>query len=89
MPRSPRKRLGEGIFRDATGLSAVVAVRELQREKRFPLGTALEELRAWRKRTRVDLEAIAPRATRGTLAAVRLSLASWAVAVQAAQEGRR
>lgn len=44
-------------------------MRELQREKRFPLGTPLEELRAWRKRTRADLEAIAPRATRGTLAA--------------------
>lgn len=69
MPRSPRTRLSEGIFRDATGLSAVVAVRDLQREKRFPFGTALEELRGWRKRTRVELEAIAPRATRGTLAA--------------------
>jgi integrase len=69
MPRSPRKRLGEGIYRDATGLSAVVGVRDRQREKRFPFGTPLEELRAWRKRTRVDLEAIAPRATRGTLAA--------------------
>lgn len=68
MARSARRRLAEGIFRDATGLAAVVGVRELQREKRFPLGTALEELRRWRTQTRLELQAIAPRAQRGTLA---------------------
>lgn len=68
MPRLRRRRLAEGIYRDAIGLSAVVGVRNVQRERRFPVGTPLDELRRWRNQTRLDLQAIAPHAQRGTLA---------------------
>lgn len=54
--RGPRQRLEEGISKDAIGLSAVVAVGDRQREKRYPLGTDLRILREWRRKTRAALE---------------------------------
>lgn len=67
MPRSRRIRVSTGIYRDESGLAAVVKVRDIQREQRYPAGTPLEELRRWREATRIELRRLAPAATRGTL----------------------
>lgn len=50
-----RIRIAEGCYRDQYGLSVVVKVGRVQREQRYPPDTTLEELKAWRVRTRADL----------------------------------
>lgn len=69
MPRSPRKRLGRGIYRDKGGIAGVVTVHGLRREHRYPLGTALDDIRKWQEQTRAALLKKRPAAARGTLAA--------------------
>jgi integrase len=73
MPHSPRIRIGKGLYRDEQGLASVVVVgsgeRRRQKERRWPIGTPLEELRGWRVSERTDLMRLAPRSVRGTLAA--------------------
>lgn len=54
-PPRRRKRVAEGIYEDQWGLAATVKVGPRQREQRFPNGTSLEFLAAWRERTRDDL----------------------------------
>lgn len=72
MPRpGKRTRIAEGIYRDAYGLAAVVKVGNVQREKRWPLGTDLKPLKAWRETERVRLRAV-------TLVNVRGSFSSEA-----------
>lgn len=68
-----RVRVGEGIYQDKYGLSAKIKVGDRPIEKRFPFGTALETIEAWRLRTRAELleaplEGDPPRARRGSLA---------------------
>lgn len=51
-----RTRLAEGIYQDRYGLSATVKVGGVQKERRFPVGTALELLKSWRIQTRAELD---------------------------------
>jgi integrase len=65
-----RISLGDGLYQDATGLSAIVAVgggaKRRTREKRYPLGTDLKTIRDWQKVTRGALVKLNPE--RGTFA---------------------
>lgn len=77
--RPKRTRLETGIYADRCGISAIVTVRGVPREKRFPAETPREDLRRWRHRARVeldeDLQGVGLTAPRQTLAAdVRLYL---------------
>jgi integrase len=70
MGRGKRTRISSGVYKDASGLSATVSVaRGLQREKRFPLGTALGIIKRWRQVTAERLRANRPHIVAGTLAA--------------------
>lgn len=82
MPRQgKRRKVAKGIYRDGSGLAAVCCGKE----KRFPPGTPLKELRAWQDRLRVKRRGSGTgRAARGTLnaaidtwAALEQHLASW------------
>ena len=42
-----RRRIARGVYRDRWGVSATVKVDGTQREKRFPIGTALQKIRDW------------------------------------------
>lgn len=68
-----RTRIAEGVYTDQYGLSAVVKCGGVQREKRFPPDTPLDELKSWRIQTRAELDDARdermPAATRGTLTA--------------------
>jgi len=72
MPRTPRRRLAEGVYVDKYSLTAVVTVgsgdRRRSREQAFEPDTPLEALQKWRLQTRLELMDDAPVATRGTLA---------------------
>lgn len=70
-----RKRIGEGVYRDAYGLSARVKVgtgpAAREREKRFPFDTPAKDLKRWQEETRVTLRRALGRPAdvpRGTLA---------------------
>ena len=67
-----RTRVAPGIYKDATGLSAEVAVRtrpHLRRKgKRFPAGTQIRDIKRWQERTRVELRGGDDLPERGTLA---------------------
>lgn len=54
--RRSRTRIGEGLYRDRFGLAATVKVGRIQREKRWPHGTATDTLRRWRVQMRAELE---------------------------------
>lgn len=70
MGRKTRRTLERGIYEDEYGLSAVVTVHRVPHEKRFPFGTPLRVLRAWRERTGQQFRRTAPpRTAPGTLAA--------------------
>lgn len=64
---SPRVRVERNIYRDGSGLSAVVQVGTVQREKRFPPETPLRIVRQWVGRTRGELADKQPKSKRGTL----------------------
>lgn len=62
--RDTRKRIGDGIYDDEVNYTATVHVRGAGfREKRFPLGTPLEAVKAWRETERIRLLAAAKRGT--------------------------
>ncbi len=80
MPRSKRLPIHDhkgdpipGIWRVDDRLYAKKSVgsgkQALQREKSFELGTSVKEIRAWQESTRLELLALLPTVTRGTLAA--------------------
>lgn len=70
MPRlGRRERIGHGLYRDKSGVAAIVHVGTQQREKRFPLGTDPKLMQRWRDRAKVALQDRQPLAPRGTLAA--------------------
>jgi hypothetical protein len=62
-------RIAPGIYRDSAGLSGVVKVRNVQREKRFPHGTSLKVIRRWQHDQRAKLQRQTHALIRGTLAA--------------------
>lgn len=64
-----RTRIGKGIYRDRWGISAVVTVGRLRREKRFPPDTSPKAIKAWRNETRVALGKVNPATPPGTFAA--------------------
>jgi integrase len=58
-----RVRVAEGVYRDRYGFSAVVWAGQKRVEQRFPLETDLDEITAWRLRTRADvLDGLSPKA---------------------------
>lgn len=61
MARGTRTRVEDGIYRDASGLAAVVTVNRRRREKRFAPTRELADLRLWRAETVVDLLKTTPR----------------------------
>lgn len=90
MPRTRNfTRLGVGIYEDHTSIRAVVNIAAGRKEKRFPFGTSLKEIKRWRKATEVKLERLHPQKRagaigRGTFSAdvkrhlKTLTIASWA-----------
>jgi len=69
MPRKGKRvRVGKGVYRDGSGLAAVVCVGTRRRELRFPPDTPLLEIRAAVDQVRAQLRATAPTRSRGTLA---------------------
>lgn len=74
MPRrGTRVRLAKGIYRDKTGIAATVSVgtgaAKQQREKRYPPGTPLKEMKQWQADTAAVLREDVGVAKRGTLTA--------------------
>jgi len=69
MPRGRRSRIAKGIYRDNVGLASVVTVGLHRREQRWAEGTDLKTMQDWQRRTRRDLERLAPAAPRGSLTA--------------------
>lgn len=69
MPRTPRRRIGEGIYVDRYSLTAQVRVNGRTREKAFPRDEPTAAIQKWRAQERARLldEAPAPGA-RGTFA---------------------
>lgn len=61
-----RTRVAPGIYKDRWGLAATVKVKGIQREIRFPPGTALKTIRARRDELRVSLRTL-PDGDRHTL----------------------
>lgn len=72
MPRTPRRRIAEGVYVDRYSLTAVVTVgsgeKRRSREQAFPADATMEEIQKWRARTRVELLDEQPLARKGTLA---------------------
>jgi integrase len=71
MPRTPRRRIAEGVFVDRYSLTGVVKVGTgklaLTREQAFPKGTAVKEIQKWRRQTRNEFLDEVPSKERGTL----------------------
>lgn len=71
MPRDPRRRIAEGIYRGKFSISGCVKVgsgkRALTREQCFPFGTTTKEIQRWRERTINELREDVPELIRGTL----------------------
>jgi integrase len=65
-----RTRVAEGVYQDAYGFAAVIKLRGVQREKRFPPSTPVDTMKSWRIQTRAELDVERPArviAVRGTL----------------------
>jgi integrase len=69
--RRQRQTIVPRVYEDQWGITAIVEVAPFRPlEKRFPLGTNLDDIQAWQLRTRADLLEQAPAPLqRGTLAA--------------------
>ena len=65
-----RVRIGKCLYRDATGLAAIVNVGHETRERRFPLDTPRNRIKTWQDETRAELRKIVGDSpVRGTFAA--------------------
>lgn len=64
-----RTRIAEGVYKDNLGLAASVKVGHKTKEKRFPFGTDLRVIKAWRESARVKLRPHALLVIRGTFSA--------------------
>lgn len=62
-----RVRVSKGVYRDRWGLAATVKVNGMQRERRFPKGTPLRTIQAWRDEMRGNLRTL-PKGAKHTLA---------------------
>ena len=61
-----RRRVSEGVYKDRWGLAATVKVNGMQRERRFPRGTPLRTIQAWREVMRGSLRTL-PKGAKHTL----------------------
>ena len=61
-----RVRVSKGVYRDRWGLAATVKVNGMQRERRFPRGTPLRTIQAWRDEMRGNLRTL-PKGAKHTL----------------------
>ena len=61
-----RVRVSKGVYRDRWGLAATVKVNDIQREHRFPRGTPLRTIQAWRDEMRGNLRTL-PKGAKHTL----------------------
>jgi integrase len=70
--RGKRKRIATGIYQDANGYEAMVAVgsgkRRREKWKRFPRGTNLREIKDWQGEKRLAFNRTRPKGPSGTLA---------------------
>ena len=64
-----RRSIARGVYRDRWGVSATVKVDGTQREKRFPSGTSLLDIRRWQGEMRVALRASVPSRPHGSFKA--------------------
>src|SRR5262245_43910678 len=55
LARGKRQRVANGIYADRYGLEAIVTVGPAREAGRFPLGTNLDDIEAWRLETRARL----------------------------------
>ena len=62
-----RARVSEGVYKDRYGLAATVKVNGIQRECRFPRGTPIRTIQAWRDEMRGNLRTL-PKGAKNTLA---------------------
>jgi integrase len=69
MARGKRKKIASGVYEDSSGIAAIVSVHGRRKEKRYPKGTPLKELRRWQADMRSALQGLASPAHRGTLTA--------------------
>lgn len=73
MPRTPRRRIAEGVYRDKYSLTGVVQVgsgdTKITKEQAFPRDSSTKEIQRWRERERNKLLDERPTVTRGTIAA--------------------
>lgn len=63
-----RTRLSKGVYTDQWGVAVVYYVNSVRKEQRFPAGTPLEKLKAWRKTQIGQQQELAPRDPKGSLA---------------------
>ena len=64
--RGRRVKLARGVLRDEGGIAAFAYVGTLRREKRFPLGTGLREIRRWQEQTRTEFRRVRRDPSTGT-----------------------
>ena len=62
-----RRKVAKGIYKDKYGVAATVKVDDIQRERRFPRGTAIKTMRTWQDTTRASLRSM-PKGEKHTLA---------------------
>lgn len=67
MPKR-RTRIARGVYQDTYGLAAVVKVRGIQRERRFPIGTDLRIVESWQAQKRDELQETTPQLPRHSIA---------------------
>lgn len=63
-----RIKITEGIYREGNRLRVTLKVSGTQKERAYPLGTALDIMQQWREETRVKLRYSRPKGPKGTLA---------------------
>ena len=61
-----RRRVSKGVYSDRYGLAATVKVNGMQRERRFPRGTPIRTIQAWRDEVRGSLRTL-PKGAKHTL----------------------
>lgn len=66
--RGKRTRIARGIYRDRSGIAAIVRVRDWRKEKRFPPDAPLPIIQQWQAKQRARFATLPAPAARGTFA---------------------
>src|SRR3990167_3118684 len=61
------KKLSTGVYQDSYSIRAVVHIAAGRKEKRFPHGTSLKDIKRWRNETKVKLEHLHPQRKAGAI----------------------